>query len=54
MAFLPIPSMLLRQLYTYNSLKNTENGVMFSIKNRLTDVQFSELKSIKINGEEIP
>ncbi len=54
MAFLPIPSMLLRQLYTYNSLKNTENGIMFSIKNRLTDVQFSELKSIKINGKEIP
>ncbi|MDH3529290.1 MAG: hydroxymethylglutaryl-CoA reductase, partial [Acidobacteriota bacterium] len=54
MAFLPIPSMLLRQLYTYNSLKNTDDGIMFSIKNRLTDVKFTELKSIKINGEEIP
>ncbi|HUF05697.1 MAG TPA: hydroxymethylglutaryl-CoA reductase [Aridibacter sp.] len=54
MAFLPIPSMLLRQLYTYNSLKNTENGIRFSIKNRLTDVAFTELRSIRINGEEVP
>ena len=54
MAFLPIPSMLLRQLYTNSSLKNTDSGVMFSLKNRLTDVQFSELISIKINGREIP
>ncbi|NNE67493.1 MAG: hydroxymethylglutaryl-CoA reductase [Pyrinomonadaceae bacterium] len=54
MAFLPIPSMLLRQLYTYNSLKNTDEGITFSIKNRLTDVKFTELKSIKINGKEIP
>lgn len=54
MAFLPIPSMLLRQLYTNSSLKNTESGIMFSIKNRLTDVKFSELKSVEINGKEIP
>ena len=54
MAFFPIPSMLLRQLYTFNSLKNTAHGVQFSIKNRLTDVEFSELKSISINGKEIP
>ena len=54
MAFFPIPSMLLRQLYTNNSLKNTGNGIKFSIKNRLTDVKFSELQSIKIGGVEIP
>jgi len=54
MAFLPIPSMLLRQLYTNGSLKNTDKGIKFSIKNRLTDVKFSELKSIKINDVEIP
>ncbi|MEZ5424673.1 MAG: hydroxymethylglutaryl-CoA reductase [Pyrinomonadaceae bacterium] len=54
MAFLPIPSMLLRQLYTYNSLNNTADGIRFSIKNRLTDVKFSELQSIEIDGREIP
>ncbi|MEZ5347322.1 MAG: hydroxymethylglutaryl-CoA reductase [Pyrinomonadaceae bacterium] len=54
MAFFPIPSMLLKQLYTYNSLKNTESGIKFSIKNRLTDVVFTELQSVKINGNEIP
>lgn len=54
MAFFPIPSMLLRQLYTYNSLKNTAAGVKFSVKNRLTDVKFSELESVRINGSEIP
>lgn len=53
MAFFPIPSMLLRQLYTFNSLKNIENGVQFAIKNRLTDVEFSELKSVSINGVEM-
>ena len=53
MAFFPIPSMLLRQLYTLNSLKNVEGGVQFAIKNRLTDVEFSALTSIKINGNEI-
>ena len=53
MAFFPIPSMLLRQLYTNSSLKNIENGVQFAIKNRLTDVTFSELTSLKINGVEI-
>ena len=54
MAFLPIPSMLLKQLYTNSSLKNTDGGVMFSLKNRLTDVQFSELISIEINGQDVP
>ena len=46
--------MLLRQLYTYNSLRNTDSGIRFSVKNRLTDVKFSELSSIAVNGVEIP
>lgn len=54
MALFPIPSMLLRQLYTLGSLKNTEKGVQFAIKNRLTDVTFSGINSIKINGVEVP
>lgn len=54
MAFFPIPSMLLRQLYTNNSLKNIENGVQFALKNRLSDGEFSELVGIKIDNREVP
>jgi hydroxymethylglutaryl-CoA reductase (NADPH) len=54
MSFFPIPSMLLRQLYTTNSLKNTDGGVQFSIKNRLSDAEFGELTGISIDGQEIP
>ncbi len=54
MAFFPIPSMLLRQLYTNNSLKNTNNGVQFSLKNRLSDAEFGALDGIKFDGREIP
>ena len=54
MAFLPIPSMLLRQLYTNSSLKNTDGGVQFSLKNRLSDAEIGELNHIKIDGKDIP
>src|SRR5688500_5426422 len=54
MSFLPIPSMLLRQLYTNNSLKNTGGGVQFAIKNRLSDAEFTELTGIKIDGMDVP
>jgi hydroxymethylglutaryl-CoA reductase (NADPH) len=53
MSLFSIPSMLLRQFYTLGSLKNIENGVQFSIKNRLTDVTFTEITTIKVNGVEI-
>ena len=32
-----VPSLLLKQLYTFGSLKNIEDGIQFSIKNRLND-----------------
>jgi hydroxymethylglutaryl-CoA reductase (NADPH) len=54
MSFFPIPSMLLRQLYTNNSLKNTDGGVQFALKNRLSDGEFSELTAIKIDGRDVP
>lgn len=49
-----VPSLLLKQLYTRGSLKNTDNGVQFLIKNRLSDSQMTELKAIKIGGNEMP
>jgi hydroxymethylglutaryl-CoA reductase (NADPH) len=49
-----IPSMLLKKLYTLGSLKNTEQGVQFSIKNRLSDAELIELREVSINGAPIP
>lgn len=49
-----IPSLILKQLYTFNSLSNVEGGVQFALKNRLSDAEFSGLKSVKIGTQEIP
>ncbi len=53
MAF-PIPSMLLKQLYTFDSLKNTPKGVAFSLKNRLSDATVTGVHHIKFDGVEVP
>jgi hydroxymethylglutaryl-CoA reductase (NADPH) len=49
-----VPSLLLKQLYTFGSLKNGDDGVQFSMKNRLSDAQVTGLKGIRINGIEVP
>ena len=49
-----VPSLLLKQLYTFGSLKNSPDGVQFSIKNRLSDATVTGLRGIRINGQEIP
>jgi len=49
-----VPSMLLKQLYTFGSLKNSPDGVQFSMKNRLSDATVTGLRGIRINGQEIP
>jgi hydroxymethylglutaryl-CoA reductase (NADPH) len=46
--------MLLRQLYTFGSLKNVEGGVQFAIKNRLSDAEFTELQGVKLDGRAVP
>lgn len=51
---MPIPSLLLKQLYTFGSLKNVNGGVCFSIKNRLSNARFTGLLSIRIGEQEIP
>lgn len=51
---LGIPSLLLKQLYTFGSLKNTPQGVQFSVKNRLSDATITHLESIKFDGLEVP
>ena len=48
-----IPSLLLKQLYTFNSLTNCDDGVCFSIKNRLNDAQLISIDGVKVNGKSI-
>jgi hydroxymethylglutaryl-CoA reductase (NADPH) len=45
-----IPGPLLRRLYTIGSLKNTDNGPQFSLKNRLSDAEVTALREIAIDG----
>ncbi|MCX7706793.1 MAG: hydroxymethylglutaryl-CoA reductase [Anaerolineae bacterium] len=49
-----IPSLLLKKLYTLGSLKNTPQGVVFSIKNRLSDAELVGLRSIALDGRTVP
>jgi len=51
---LAIPSLILKQLYTFGSLKNIDHGVQFSVKNRLSDGTFTGLDLIKLDGIEVP
>jgi hydroxymethylglutaryl-CoA reductase (NADPH) len=53
MAF-PIPSMLLKQLYTFDSLKNRADGVTFSLKNRLSDATVTGIQYVKLDDVEVP
>jgi hydroxymethylglutaryl-CoA reductase (NADPH) len=47
------PEALLKRLYTYGSLDNTDRGVEFALKNRLKDATLTELLDVQINGESV-
>jgi len=49
-----IPSMLLKQLYTFGTLRNSSEGVSFKVKNRLTDVTLLALHGISIDSKRVP
>lgn len=49
-----VPKLLLRQLYTNDSLCNVEGGVRFAMKNRLSDATLTGLLRVAFNGEEVP
>ncbi|HSM50159.1 MAG TPA: hydroxymethylglutaryl-CoA reductase, partial [Thermoanaerobaculia bacterium] len=51
--FLKIPSLILKQLYTFGSLANTPEGVRFAVKNRLSDASLTALRSVAIDGVEV-
>jgi len=49
-----VPSLILRQLYTYGSLQNITDGVRFSIKNRLSDAKLVGVGKVLIDKQLIP
>ncbi|MFB6229535.1 MAG: hydroxymethylglutaryl-CoA reductase [Salinibacter sp.] len=49
-----VPGALLKRLYTFGSLENTDRGVEFALKNRLKDATLTGLHDVKINGDSIP
>lgn len=49
-----IPTLLLKQLYSFGSLSNIDGGIKFTIKNRLSDATLVGLTHVKITGAEIP
>ncbi len=54
MALFRVPSMLLKRLYTYGSLRNTPEGVRFALKNRLNDAQITGFHGLWIDGTPVP
>ncbi len=49
-----LPNVLLKQLYTRNSLRNIPGGFTFSLKNRLSDARFTGLERARVDGHEYP
>jgi hydroxymethylglutaryl-CoA reductase (NADPH) len=49
-----IPNMLLKRLYTIGSLRNTDGGPQFALKNRLSDAELVSLRSLAIDGHTLP
>jgi len=49
-----IPSLILKQLYTFGSLENEADGVRFALKNRLSDAVLTKVNEIKVDGEALP
>src|SRR5271169_3707679 len=48
-----VPNALLQRLYTLGSLRNTDNGAQFSLKNWLSDAELTGLGGIRIDGKPV-
>ena len=49
-----IPSLILRQLYTFGSLENLPEGVAFTLKNRLSDAALLRITEVKLDDRSVP
>jgi len=45
-----VPALLLKQLYTFGSLANTQSGVRLTLKNRLSDATLTGIGRLAIDG----
>ena len=48
-----IPSLILKQLYTFGSLENFDRHLRFGLKNRLSDVTLTALEGVTVDEAEI-
>src|SRR3954470_16043284 len=48
-----IPGLILKQMYTLGSLENVEDGVQFSLKNRLSNATVIGLSEVRIDGRAV-
>lgn len=48
-----VPNLLLKRLYTLGSLRNTDTGAQFALKNRLSDAEVTALHGIVIDGNPV-
>ncbi|HUO86504.1 MAG TPA: hydroxymethylglutaryl-CoA reductase [Thermoanaerobaculia bacterium] len=48
-----IPSLILKQLYTFGSLENRAGAVAFDLKNRLSDATLTRLRGVTIAGRRV-
>jgi hydroxymethylglutaryl-CoA reductase (NADPH) len=49
-----IPGLILKQMYTLGSLENVEDGVRFSLKNRLSNATVTRLAEVRIDDRPVP
>ncbi len=49
-----IPSLLLKQLYTFGSLEHVDSGLQFQVKNRLSDATLTGLQRLVLDGRVVP
>jgi hydroxymethylglutaryl-CoA reductase (NADPH) len=48
-----IPALILKQLYSFGSLKNRAEGIVFELKNRLSDANVVSFEALRINGTDL-
>lgn len=49
-----IPGLILKQMYTFGSLENTNDGFRFSLKNRLSNATLTKLVEVRVDGQPVP